>query len=54
MKVKIDKKQDFYYQAECNLNFYICQYCEYDHVIEDDKYCSNCGNEIEWVEDTNL
>ena len=47
--MKIDRSKRFVVTETPTLDFYDCPNCNYMWVVDEDKFCSNCGAEIEWT-----
>ena len=52
--MKIDRSKRFVTTELIRVDFFECPECKQMWVIEEDKYCSNCGTIIEWEGVINL
>lgn len=46
MKISND---NFYMTEKSEYDFYECPQCGYDHVINLDNFCCDCGVKLEWI-----
>ena len=46
--ISIDKT-NFVVKETMKVDLYCCPKCEQLNVIDDDKYCSNCGIKLQWI-----
>jgi len=49
-KITISKKQNFFCKDEIYSNWYFCTKCNNSYLKISDKFCSECGSKLEWVD----
>ncbi len=46
----ISKSKNYYDKDEIYCEWYVCSNCDSSYLRIEDKFCSNCGSKLEWID----